>query len=220
MNVKSLRPSPAFVIATLALVVALGGTAYATTKISGSQIKKHSIPGNRMKNNTLTGTQIRESKLGKVPNAKHADSATKATNATNATNAGHAGSASSVNGNDVDSFSVTVAKDGASQDVSLPGINLSGNCPSGATNLDAIGTEASAESYQLNAIDAGTITGVTDNSFSSTHGDNVSPESSTSGTGTVVVTHGSNLVTTITVAWVSNADQSCTYSGTAIASGA
>jgi hypothetical protein len=83
------------IVACLALVMSLGGTAIASGLISGSSIKKHSISGNRLKNNTLTGTQIRESKLGKVPKAARADKATTATTATNATNAEHATSATS-----------------------------------------------------------------------------------------------------------------------------
>jgi hypothetical protein len=105
-----LRPSPAMVVASLALVVALGGTAFAgpvarlAKMISGSTIKPRSIPGNRLKNDTLTGKQIKESSLGSVPtarratNATHAGTAGSATNATNAasaTNATHAGTADS-----------------------------------------------------------------------------------------------------------------------------
>jgi hypothetical protein len=78
---KRLRPSPAMIIALLALFVAMGGSVYAASKLSGKSIKKGSEPGNRIKKNTLTGTQIKESSLGTVP---------KATNATNATNAGNA----------------------------------------------------------------------------------------------------------------------------------
>jgi len=66
---SKLRPSPALILATLALVVALGGTAYAVTKIDGSALVDHSVSGRKMINDTLTGTQIKESSLGKVPHA-------------------------------------------------------------------------------------------------------------------------------------------------------
>jgi hypothetical protein len=66
------RPSPALVVASLALVVALGGTAYATTAISGSTITDHSIAGRKLINNTLTGTQVKESGLATVPSAANA----------------------------------------------------------------------------------------------------------------------------------------------------
>jgi hypothetical protein len=96
------RPSAALVVAMLALVVALGGTAFAgpvaqlAKTISGSSIKAHSIKGNRLVNNTLTGTQIKESTLATVPsafvagNASAANTANTATTATTATTAANA----------------------------------------------------------------------------------------------------------------------------------
>jgi hypothetical protein len=77
------------VMATLALIVALGGTSYAATtlkknSVSSKQIKNSSITSSDVKNNTLTGSDIKESKLGTVPSA---------TSATAAATAGHAGSA-------------------------------------------------------------------------------------------------------------------------------
>lgn len=64
-----LRPSPALIVASLALVVALGGTAYAVTAINGSSLVDHSVKGRKMVNDTLTGIQIKESGLGRVPRA-------------------------------------------------------------------------------------------------------------------------------------------------------
>jgi hypothetical protein len=73
------------VVACLALIVALAGTAVASvatiSKISGKTVKKNTLPGNRIKKNTLTGKQIKESSLGQVPSAKTAVSATSATSA-------------------------------------------------------------------------------------------------------------------------------------------
>jgi hypothetical protein len=66
------RPSPAMVVALLALFVALGGTGYAAVKINGKNIRNHTISGKKLKRNTLTGTQIRESRLGTVPRAAYA----------------------------------------------------------------------------------------------------------------------------------------------------
>lgn len=77
MRKRFRRPSPALIIAMIALVAAAGGTVYAASKIDGKSIKKHSIPGNRMKKNTLTGKQIKEKTLGTVPNAAHADNASR-----------------------------------------------------------------------------------------------------------------------------------------------
>jgi hypothetical protein len=58
------------VVALIALVVAMAGTGYAASKINGSSIRPHSVPGNRIKANGLGGKQIDESKLATVPQAK------------------------------------------------------------------------------------------------------------------------------------------------------
>ena len=42
------RPSPALIVASLALFVALGSGAYAAVIIDGHSIKNHSIPGNKL----------------------------------------------------------------------------------------------------------------------------------------------------------------------------
>ncbi|HEX3823959.1 MAG TPA: hypothetical protein VHV79_05815 [Mycobacteriales bacterium] len=67
-----LRPSPALIVATPALFVAIGGSAYAASTISGSSIKNHSIAGRKVIDNTLTGRQIKESRLATVPRAASA----------------------------------------------------------------------------------------------------------------------------------------------------
>jgi len=60
------RPSPALLVAFLALLLTLGGTAVAARLISGRSIRKNSIPADRIKRNVLGGRQIAERKLGKV----------------------------------------------------------------------------------------------------------------------------------------------------------
>ena len=61
------------VMATVAVFVALGGSSYAVTRISGSQLKDNSVAGEKLKRNTLGGTRIKESRLGRVPRAGQAD---------------------------------------------------------------------------------------------------------------------------------------------------
>jgi hypothetical protein len=51
------------VVACLALFVALGGSVYAASKISGKQIKANSLPGNRIKPKTITGNRIKPKAL-------------------------------------------------------------------------------------------------------------------------------------------------------------
>jgi hypothetical protein len=60
------------VVAVVALIVALAGTAYAAQTINGGAIKKQTIGGGKLKKKTLTGFQINTNKLGVVPAAKRA----------------------------------------------------------------------------------------------------------------------------------------------------
>jgi hypothetical protein len=55
------RPSPAFVLAMIALIVALGGTAYA--------LGRNTVGTKQVKNNSLTGKDIKEKKVGPVDGA-------------------------------------------------------------------------------------------------------------------------------------------------------
>jgi hypothetical protein len=119
-------PSPALVIAGLALFVALGGTVYAAKKarIDGRALKVKSLPGNRLKPHSIaanrfkpgvlagvlagqsgpiTGAEIDELTLGQVPEAGHAisaDTAQSAVDAQTAVNAVNAINAQNVNGHE------------------------------------------------------------------------------------------------------------------------
>jgi hypothetical protein len=106
------RPSPALVVAVLALVVALGGTGYAAitlpaNSVGNEQLKRravtttkihhNAVTGSKVKRNTLTGRDIRESSLGEVPAARRADVAGSATTAGTANVANSAHSANTAN---------------------------------------------------------------------------------------------------------------------------
>jgi hypothetical protein len=119
--------APAFVVAAIALVAALGGTVYAAAKINGRSIKVKSLPGNRLAPKSVpanrlkpgafsaalapgsvqgdrlapgsvTGLQVDVSTLGQVPSAIHADNAEAAKDAETALNAANAENARRVNG--------------------------------------------------------------------------------------------------------------------------
>jgi hypothetical protein len=88
-------PSPVTVIALVALVAALGGTAVALpgkNTVKRDDIAKNAVNGKKVKNESLTGKDvkgltgkdIKEASLAKVPTAAQADTATNATNAGNA----------------------------------------------------------------------------------------------------------------------------------------
>ena len=54
-RLRSKRPSPAMVVAVIALIVALAGSAYAAQRINGGAIMKQTIGGGKLKKDTLTG---------------------------------------------------------------------------------------------------------------------------------------------------------------------
>src|SRR5436853_5149195 len=72
------RITYANVVSTLALILALGGVSYAAVRINGKTIKDRTVTAKKIKKNSLTGNEINELKLGKVPSAALADNATNA----------------------------------------------------------------------------------------------------------------------------------------------
>jgi hypothetical protein len=75
------RLSYANVVATLALFVALGGTGYAASQLTGRDIKNRSLSRVDIKKNALTGTEIKEGTLKQVPRALQATNAINANSA-------------------------------------------------------------------------------------------------------------------------------------------
>jgi hypothetical protein len=61
------------VMATLAVFVSLGGTSLAALKFTGANIKDESLTGRDVKPDSLGGKRIKESRLARVPHARHAD---------------------------------------------------------------------------------------------------------------------------------------------------
>jgi hypothetical protein len=77
------RPSPALIIALIALMVSLGGTGYAAftlprNSVGTKQLKNGSVTAAKVKRHSLTGAQINLKKLGTVPSARNAGRALKA----------------------------------------------------------------------------------------------------------------------------------------------
>jgi hypothetical protein len=72
------RLTYANVTASLALFLALTGAGYAAGRIQGSQLAKRSVAGVKLKRDTITGREVRESRLGMVRSARFAGTAEKA----------------------------------------------------------------------------------------------------------------------------------------------
>ena len=70
------KPSHSTVVAYLALFVALGGSAYAVSRIDSGDIQNHSIKGKDVASETLGSRQINESKLSPPAGAGAETSAT------------------------------------------------------------------------------------------------------------------------------------------------
>jgi hypothetical protein len=138
------RPSPAMVVALIALFVAMGGGAYAAFKlpknsvgtpqlkknaVTGRKIKANAVSSSKVANNSLTGNDIRESSLGKVPSAVSADNAGHASSADNATKATNAANADTVGGHQVKTFFVKGGSNtGPSTVLSVDGFVIRAGC--------------------------------------------------------------------------------------------
>ena len=90
------RPSASLVVAVVALIMALGGTAYAGGLVPGKntvgskQLKRNAVTNSKIKNGAVTGSKLNLTGVT-VPNANHANTADSATNANTANNAGALG---------------------------------------------------------------------------------------------------------------------------------
>lgn len=86
----SRRPSPAMIVAILALVVAMAGTGYAALKlpknsvgtkqlkassVTTAKLKKNAVTSAKIKKKTITGADVNLNKLGTVPSANIANTA-------------------------------------------------------------------------------------------------------------------------------------------------
>jgi hypothetical protein len=126
MDALKRRPSPAMIVALVALVVALAGTAYAAQTINGGAIKKQTIGAGKIKHKTLTGYQINTNKLGVVPAAKRATHAYWAV----VNNPAGAGNAALARASDA---GITAAEGGGAVTVAFPA-NVSGCADVAARN--------------------------------------------------------------------------------------
>ncbi len=148
------RPSPAMIVALIALVVALGGTAYAAQHINGGAIMKQTIGGGKLKKKTLTGFQINTNKLGIVPSANRAAHTYWAV-VNNPTGAGNAALARASDSG------ITAAEGGGAVVVALPQnisgcANVAGRDNAGTTVPDSGYAQTNTSAANANAIEVHT----------------------------------------------------------------
>jgi hypothetical protein len=215
------------VIAMIALFVSLGGGVYAASKINGKHLGRHSVPGNRLKPETINGKQVKESSLGTVPSAQSADHATNADLATSASDAatlGGSGPAGFVSSSDVRRirFDVTTHSSSTSQPFFEMGpLELTARCnPSGyrlqlSTSAQSGGYDAGFVSDSSPTTVGGSVGAAPQDIFD----DSFSVPSTHRYVGTIIY---NDLTTTISIPFVAfistNSEPTgtrCTFTGTA-----
>jgi hypothetical protein len=135
------------VVAIAALVIAASGTAFAAGRlVSGdSLIKKHSLSGDRLRNATVNGKQIKVGSLGQVPNAKTAANAVEL--------GGHPASAYALGSSSVTSSGLVTASGGQTVKLGSFGpftVSLKCNDDGGGTfdaEVDVISTTSNSEVF-------------------------------------------------------------------------
>lgn len=174
------RPSSAMLVSIVALVIASTGTAIAAGLVNGDNlIKKNSLSGNRLRNHSVTGKQLKLSALGTVPSAANARTATSAMNAAHATSADTATSATSatnaatVNGQQVQSLYAGVLGGSAAQQfMSVGGVSVTVSCASGtllpSMSISNISSPHQAARINIEAVGTGPAPFETQGDFTST----------------------------------------------------
>lgn len=160
-------PSPALVVASLALAVALGGTTYAATalpknSVGTKQLKSGSVSAVKLAKGSVTTRQIKDHTIvaadlaknaypalpGKVASAGHADTAGRADTA------GHADTAGSIAGATFTTIDYRVgAGSPAAGIVSANGLTVSATCDASGTLLLSIASATGDAEYALLATD-------------------------------------------------------------------
>jgi hypothetical protein len=160
-------PSPALIVASLALAVALGGTTYAATalpknSVGERQLKSGSVSTVKLAEGSVTSRQIKDHTIvaadlaknaypglpGKIASAGHADTAGRADSAT------HADSSDSVSGATFTTIDYRAgAGSAATAIVSANGFAISASCDAAGTLLLSLASATGDAEYALLATD-------------------------------------------------------------------
>jgi hypothetical protein len=160
-------PSPALVVAGLALAVALGGTAYAASalprnSVGNQQLKAGSVSAVKLAKGSVTSRQIKDhtivaadlaknaipALIGKVASATHADTADRATSAARADIAG------SVSGASFTTIDYRVGASTPAQTiVGANGLTVAASCDDSGTLLLSLSSATADAQYALLATD-------------------------------------------------------------------
>jgi hypothetical protein len=154
--IQSIRKRTTFsnVIALIALFAALGGTAFAASKIAknsvgskqlknnavtGKKIKKDAVTGDKVKDGSLSGADINLGSLGQVPSAASA------------------GNSDTVNGQKITKFLVKIPSGATNQQVfSIGGFTLTASCTGAGGNVNNLILDTTSVTTEVSAWVAGT----------------------------------------------------------------
>ena len=161
------RPSPAMIVALIALFGALGGSSYAVTKLSAKNLRTGAVNSRVVKNNSLKSADVRRESLtgGDIKTdsltnadinnsdlrAKTAESAGKATTADNATSLGGVAAsgftqkACTSQTGAVKGFARIAASSGFSSTFTTSGVENPYNCSGGTVEARRLGSAGTYE---------------------------------------------------------------------------
>jgi hypothetical protein len=173
-------PSPALVVAGLALVVALGGTTYAATalpknSVGAKQLKSGSVSAVKLAKGSVTSRQIKDHTIVAADIAKNtlpasalAGKVASATHADRADTAGHADTAGSIAGASFTTVDYRVGAGTAGTPiVSANGLTLSASCDAAGTLMLSLTSASGDAQYALIATDeTGNVRGDSFNAWS------------------------------------------------------
>lgn len=130
MPPRSLRPSPALIVALIALFVALGGTGYAV-----SQLPRNSVGTKQLRNRAVTTKKIRD---GAITGAKIKKGSISAADISGLPAGTSTQQSSGSGGGDLHTFNVGMNRgDGPKTVATLGPFTLSGRCQSSGSNIQA-----------------------------------------------------------------------------------
>ena len=143
------KPSPAMTVALIALFVALGGSGYAAVTINGNNIRNRSIPGVKLKYNTLTGREVRVSALGLQRRVMWA-----MVNSTGDTILGQSGGVALVSHPAAGRYFLKFPEKVRGRAVLVSPVTRAGGSPTGSTDAKAVACGATANDAAAFACDA------------------------------------------------------------------
>jgi hypothetical protein len=167
------RLSSAHVLAVIALVCSLGGTAWATAQITGRDIKNGTVTGADIKNGSLTGADVKD---GSLSGADVKDGSLSGADVQNASLTGADIADGSVTALDLSTGARQVSTNLIAPGATLRGVFVANQSDPSANGLITLATAITYGGFQMPAPLAGNIIGTADPSTTACPGTAAAPE--------------------------------------------